>query len=983
MLRVTKADVSGREEWQIAREFTDNRLEVIRLLHEACQVEHALLVQYLYAAYSVRDRYHDIVGTASPDIDRKNEPTLMEIALDEMLHLRDVNRILLQLGAAPSLAHQDFPYEPEIYPFPMRLERLSHYSVARYLYAEAPPGAITDTTDFGRTVLRVLRDAAPPEDQNLRQNYVGSLYRTVTRHLQTLGDDASRYPVDQWIQTLTRIQGEGEGRHFEFFRRVFLADIGSLRDAEDPWRDPDSESFPSYALPTNPTALAGRPNTMTGPIGAVAQIGNLTYWTMLLLLDHTYRTASADVGKDNIGSAVLLMTEVLHHLSRVLAGENAGLPFDPLNLGHAPCVVASGNLQMAADFLNQATAVFEDLPAQVRERVAPAMTTVAEAHDHIRRAGRRAGATVVVGAGPAGLAAAIALADKGVPVHLIESSRIIGGKVNSEEVDIAGRRRSFEHGVHGWWKSYVNFFALLEKAGVDLESAFKHESYTSMVVGPGDVKRMELLPIPLPSPLFLVAQILKAPYLRGWRDLWSLRKFTAHVLAFRHETDAEVYDKLSLETFLTDMGVSEQARRHLFRSFALNLGYLTPDEISAYVILSAFQFYILPSRDAILPRWTRGLPQRSVFGPLAKAVERRGGTVERSARATRLLIRESMLEGVEVEGSGVGAHDSIRVADVPEHGVSLIETDAGSRVFAARRGQEYIVFEAVCPHMNGPLVVEFGEFRCLTHGGRFRADGTLIDGPPKSNLSPLPVTQIGDRLEFQRNRSRHTIFCTDVIIATDVRAARALLSGMIAEELERDLANLETTPVLAVRMWFPLGTALTMTDLPTAVTPIGELVDNYFHLNRIDSSYDAEGEVIEIQGCREPQRWTKASDMEVIEWVLRDLKKMQVFREDVPQPEYFEVNRHLDVFTKYAPGSAALRPGAHSGIEGVWLAGDWTRPDWSAWFMEYAVISGLRAANEVLRARGLSDYPIRRLAGENPLLRVSRVAARLMRKWMK
>jgi hypothetical protein len=41
----------------IAREFADPRLEINRLIHEACEIKHSLMIQYLYAAFSVKPRH--------------------------------------------------------------------------------------------------------------------------------------------------------------------------------------------------------------------------------------------------------------------------------------------------------------------------------------------------------------------------------------------------------------------------------------------------------------------------------------------------------------------------------------------------------------------------------------------------------------------------------------------------------------------------------------------------------------------------------------------------------------------------------------------------------------------------------------------------------------------------------------------------------------------------------------------------------------
>jgi hypothetical protein len=56
----------------------------------------------------------------------------MGVIIEEMQHLRGVNRLLVELGAAPVLTRQDFPYESDLYPFPFELAPLSSVSLAKY-----------------------------------------------------------------------------------------------------------------------------------------------------------------------------------------------------------------------------------------------------------------------------------------------------------------------------------------------------------------------------------------------------------------------------------------------------------------------------------------------------------------------------------------------------------------------------------------------------------------------------------------------------------------------------------------------------------------------------------------------------------------------------------------------------------------------------------------------------------------------------------
>jgi hypothetical protein len=122
------------------------------LLESAAEIEHALMVQYLYAAYSLKSRkevsdpsqkkvlYDD--DDESPDDQSHSWPhSILGIAREEMGHLLTVQNLLLALGLPPNFEREDFPPRKDLYPFALHLEPLSQHSLAKYVVAEAPTNA--------------------------------------------------------------------------------------------------------------------------------------------------------------------------------------------------------------------------------------------------------------------------------------------------------------------------------------------------------------------------------------------------------------------------------------------------------------------------------------------------------------------------------------------------------------------------------------------------------------------------------------------------------------------------------------------------------------------------------------------------------------------------------------------------------------------------------------------------------------------------
>ena len=83
------------------------RDEAVFLLNIAAEVEHAVMVQYLFAAYSLRDPSQFTDDNAT--LVREWRKAIVTAAGEEMEHLVTVQNLLRSLGAPLSLARDEFP----------------------------------------------------------------------------------------------------------------------------------------------------------------------------------------------------------------------------------------------------------------------------------------------------------------------------------------------------------------------------------------------------------------------------------------------------------------------------------------------------------------------------------------------------------------------------------------------------------------------------------------------------------------------------------------------------------------------------------------------------------------------------------------------------------------------------------------------------------------------------------------------------------
>jgi hypothetical protein len=108
---------------------------LIMLLHIGSELEHGLMVQYLYAAYSLRV---DGVPPQDSETVRQWQNLILTVAREEMGHLLTVQNLLCFVGGPVSFNREEFPWDTPFYPFPFMLEPLSRESLAAYVFAEMP-----------------------------------------------------------------------------------------------------------------------------------------------------------------------------------------------------------------------------------------------------------------------------------------------------------------------------------------------------------------------------------------------------------------------------------------------------------------------------------------------------------------------------------------------------------------------------------------------------------------------------------------------------------------------------------------------------------------------------------------------------------------------------------------------------------------------------------------------------------------------------
>jgi rubrerythrin len=114
------------------------RDELVKLLKLAAEIEHALLIQYLYAANSIVDGPDPKDSPTSAD---KIKSAILKISKQEMGHYLAVQNLLISIGGVESVHLDKDKYratDSNFNPMPFTLEPLSKILLAKFTAIEAP-----------------------------------------------------------------------------------------------------------------------------------------------------------------------------------------------------------------------------------------------------------------------------------------------------------------------------------------------------------------------------------------------------------------------------------------------------------------------------------------------------------------------------------------------------------------------------------------------------------------------------------------------------------------------------------------------------------------------------------------------------------------------------------------------------------------------------------------------------------------------------
>jgi len=246
----------------------------------------------------------------------------------------------------------------------------------------------------------------------------------------------------------------------------------------------------------------------------------------------------------------------------------------------------------------------------------------------------------IVGAGLAGLAAAVELADAGQEVELFEARSFIGGKVGSW-VDADGNH--IEMGLHVFFNNYANLFALMKKVGA-FEHLLPKEHVHTFINRGGEVGKLDFrFPVGAPfhglKAFFTTAQLTLQDKLQN-----AIALGTSPIVPGLLSYDAAMkwiraLDRISFADWFRSHGGSQNSLKRMWDPIALALGFIDTEQISARCMLTIFMMFASKTEASRL-NMLAGSPNEYLHQPILNYLQARGVKIHTRRQTRQILFEE-------------------------------------------------------------------------------------------------------------------------------------------------------------------------------------------------------------------------------------------------------------------------------------------------------------------------------------------------------
>ena len=210
----------------------EHREALIYMLCEAAELEHGIMCQYLFAAFTLKQDEGEGLTPEELAAARRWRKVISHVATQEMLHLALVQNLLSAVGAAPHLSRPNFPHPASHYPAGVHLALLpfGEQALRHFMFLERPEGMDLHDGDglaaFGRAVPHMMASDIVPRGQDFAT--VGHMYRSIEAGFAHL---CAKYG-ERWL-FVGPPRAQATQQHFRWPELVAVTDLASAQRAID------------------------------------------------------------------------------------------------------------------------------------------------------------------------------------------------------------------------------------------------------------------------------------------------------------------------------------------------------------------------------------------------------------------------------------------------------------------------------------------------------------------------------------------------------------------------------------------------------------------------------------------------------------------------------------------------------------------------------------------------------------------------------
>ena len=260
----------------------------------------------------------------------------------------------------------------------------------------------------------------------------------------------------------------------------------------------------------------------------------------------------------------------------------------------------------------------------------------------------------IIGGGYAGLAAGVELATAGIPVHVFEASRSLGGRARRADA----KEANLDNGQHILVGAYRETLRLMTLVGADPERLLRRQPLHLEYPGTLRIHAPDW-----PAPLHMAAALLGAQGL-GWGDKWAAIRFMQALKACHYRLPADC----TVAALLAHHRQPAKLRRYLWEPLCLATLNTPVATASAQVFANVLRDTLGADKAAsqlLLPATDLSelFPE-----PAARFIEAHGGQVLRSRRIGTLA---PVANGWHVDGIAA-PYRAVIVATAPHHLAPLL-----------------------------------------------------------------------------------------------------------------------------------------------------------------------------------------------------------------------------------------------------------------------------------------------------------------------